>query len=139
AYSAMCHINPDFEICRPYIRKIAEYALSHPLPAGTIWNANFPAEAEGGACKIRLARQGRQLWRESPHKRPVPDTNQHYYWMGGVLTDCQEGENSDVHYLRQGFATLAPIHIDDLTHHEELQKRQEHFSQLFPDPGAGHA
>jgi 5'-nucleotidase len=126
AFSLGGYYHPPFDQVEPYIPQVVDYLLKYPLPKGTFLNVNFPEGMSKGIKGFRMARQGRQYWIENPEERHHPSEGRSYYWLGARLTDCEEPEDSDVKWLREGYATAVPIHIGELTdrlhidHHRDI-------------------
>ena len=43
-----------------------------------------------------------------------------YYWLGGRFIDLDEGSDTDLHALREGYVSVTPLRID-LTAHAHLK------------------
>ncbi len=128
AFSCVDYLNPDYKVTTPYIQSIVEHVLASPLPRGNILNVNFPDQdvIQG----VKLASQGRSYVKEklSEGKHPEGGT---YYWTGFELTNHEEREESDISWLKKGYASVVPIHIDELTDHTFLKENKEAFDALF--------
>lgn len=129
AVSCLDYDKPNFSLARDHVVLLSEYLLEHPLPAGTLLNVNVPSSGceSKGIC---IARQGRGYWIEDPHKREHPD-GYSYYWLGGKHPECEEGKDSDITLLSEGYITAVPIYVDELTHHEEFVKRKDTFAHFL--------
>jgi 5'-nucleotidase len=128
AFSCVDFVNPDYKKASPLIVPLVKHVLEHPLPKGTLLNVNFPDTAE--ILGVRLARQGRGFWIEDPDKRLNPE-GKPYYWLGGKWHEHEEHEESDVHLLKQGYASAVPIHISELTDLTHFHERREHFDSAL--------
>lgn len=107
--------DPPVALTKKTIFPIIEHFLKHPLPSGTFLNVNFPYNTKDGFKGIRMATQGRGYWHEAPDKRIHPE-GVPYYWLGGTWGAANsEDANSDVSLLNQGYITVAPIHVGELT------------------------
>lgn len=128
AFSCVDFANPDYKKAQPLIYPLVKHFLEHPMPKGTLLNVNFPdtQEIQG----IRLARHGMGFWIEDPDRREHPEGHS-YFWHGGKWFEHDEDEESDVHLLRQGFATAVPLHVNELTDLKMFQERKTHFNSLF--------
>lgn len=131
AFSCDSFTNPNYKAAVPYIPKIVTYALKHIPPKGTFFNVTFPDHVD--IRGIRLARQGSGYWMEAPEKRLNPD-GAPYYWMGGKWTDYLEHVESDVSYVKEGFISIAPIHVGEMTDHSFLVERRADFESFFSVP-----
>ena len=128
AFSCVSFENPNYAMTEKYVRQIVQHLLEHPLSHGTLLNVNFP---EVDSFKgLKLARQGRGYWKESPDERRHPD-GYTYYWLGGEWHHHEEDEQSDVSLLSQGYITAVPIHVNELTDHSFLSSRKQLFEELF--------
>ena len=124
--------SPCEKITKKYIPQIIQYVLTHPFPVGTFLNVNFPTTAENKVKGFKLTRQGRQFFCEKINKRSHPDFDtHHYYWLGCQQKEFEEHDNSDITLLKQGYITATPIHVEELTDHQQLKERKEHFESFI--------
>ena len=130
AFSCQNYENPGYANFEKHIYPLVQYVLDHPLPKGCFLNVNFPSS--GDVKGIKMTRQGMGIFKEDPDHRTHPD-GYSYYWMGGKWESHPEHEDSDVTALDKGFIAAAPIYVHELTHHEFMAGRKEHFeSSLNP-------
>ncbi|NNM44346.1 MAG: 5'/3'-nucleotidase SurE [Chlamydiae bacterium] len=129
AFSCEDFETPNFHIAEKYIQPIVEHILEHPLPKGTLLNVNFPTHL-GDIKGFKMARQGKGYWLEDLEEKSHTDGKTHY-WLGGMWLHQNEHEESDVHYLKQGYMTAVPIHVEELTDHDVIEKRKTSFENLF--------
>jgi hypothetical protein len=54
--------------------------------------------------------------------------------MGGQWAEAVEHSESDVELLKQGFITVVPVQIQELTDMNAFQQRKEHFKQSLYIP-----
>ncbi len=130
AFSCWEYFDPDYHSTTRYIPLIVKDALQHPLPKGTLLNVNFPTR-EIPIKGFKLARQGMQYWAADPDERVHPAEGHKYFWLGAKLMEFEEHEESDIAWLRQGYATAAPIHVEELTDHAYLRKHKERIDTLL--------
>ncbi|WP_068467746.1 5'/3'-nucleotidase SurE [Candidatus Protochlamydia phocaeensis] len=131
AFSLGDYFNPSFAGVETYIPLMVRYILDHPLPSGTFLNVNFPKSTCGEIKGIRLTRQGKEYWAESPEQRQHPAENSPYYWLGSKLAQFEEDQDCDVSWLKEGYVTAVPIHVGELTHHGHLDKQKDAFETFF--------
>lgn len=131
AFSCHDYWDTDYTLAKAHVPKIVEHVLKHPLPRGTLLNVNFPSQEFQTIKGYKLTRQGRQYWAEDPAERSHPAERHQYYWLGAKLVEFEEAADSDVHWLKQGYVTAVPLHIDELTDHRHLEERRECFEGLF--------
>lgn len=104
----------DFSHCKKYIKIIAEQVLTKGLPEATLLNVNFPKGADLKGVKI--CRQANAKWaedfeeRKDPYQRP-------YYWLTGVFENYDNGQDTDVWALENGFVSVVPVQFDLTAHH----------------------
>lgn len=131
AFSCYDYHDPDYVSASQYVPTVVDYIKQHPLPSGTLLNINFPEKCYGSMKGIKMAAQGKEFWGENPDKRLHPSENEHYYWLGMQLKEELEEKDSEIHWLKQGYATAVPIHINDLTDYEHLAQKKNHFEEFF--------
>jgi 5'-nucleotidase len=130
AIAFSCHDmeNPDYAQAAQFVPKIVEYIVHHSLPKGTLLNVNFPPQELQTIKGIKLARQGKAYWMENPAKL---EPTQEGYWLGVKLFECDEHEDSDIHWLGKGYATAVPVHVEELTDHRHFTEKKDHFENFF--------
>lgn len=114
---------PSIGSVKSSLKTIIEHFLRYPLPSSSFINANYPANCEKNIAGIRIARQGKGRWMEDPDRRIHPEGHI-YYWLGGKWSTPDEEPDSDVALLKQGYITITPIHIADLTDHRLMREHQ---------------
>jgi 5'-nucleotidase len=130
AFSFFDFAFPPLGTAKSYIAAIIKYFLESPLPSGSFANVNFPSRFEKHGIKgIRMARQGRGYWEENPDRRRHPGGST-YYWLGGQWSKHEENPDSDIALLREGYITVAPIHVGDLTDDRLMEKHQNSIQKI---------
>lgn len=129
AVSCVDYHSPDYHSTKEHLITLVRYFFQYPPPEGTLMNVNFPSKARG-VRGLRLARQGKSFWKENPEKREHPE-GAVYYWLGAKEVVFQEDEDSDIYLLDQGYATVVPIHVNELTDNKLFEERRESFKQFF--------
>jgi 5'-nucleotidase len=119
---------PPVAATKNHILKIIRHFLEHPLPSGTLLNVNFPLNCKDGVKGIKMAKQGRSYWVESPDKRIHPE-GAPYYWLGGEWGYVEEESDSDVALLGEGYISVTPIHVGHLTCQKTFEKHKSLFSE----------
>ena len=106
--------NANFKPLTAYIKKIVSNVLQHKLPDGVVLNVNFPkADSFKG---IKICRQARANWVEEFDKRENPQGGV-YYWLSGVFTNMDKGEDTDEWALSNNFVSVVPVQFDLTAHH----------------------
>jgi 5'-nucleotidase len=104
----------DFSHCKKFIKIIARQILEHGLQPGTLLNVNFP---KGDGIKgIRVCRQANAKWAEEFDERIDPN-KRNYYWLTGIFQNYDQGEDTDVWALQNGYASMVPVQFDMTAHH----------------------
>ncbi len=104
----------DFSHCLPFVKEVCEQVLENGLPEGVLLNVNFPNGPEIKGMKI--CRQARAKWKEEFDERLDPNKRK-YYWLTGVFQLLDEGEDTDVRALKNGFGSIVPVQFDLTAHH----------------------
>lgn len=130
AFSSHDFANPDYDKFEKYIYPIVRYFLENPITPGTLINVNFPSLSNGPVKGIKMARQGLGFWTDKPDERTHPE-GEPYYWLGGQWRTFDEDPLSDVHLLEQGYITVVPIHVNELTDHNHLNEHKDRFEKMI--------
>lgn len=126
AFSCEEFRNPDYKSAEKHVLALVKHVLEHPLPFGTVLNVNFPEASK--PCKgFKFARQGFGFWGNHPDERIHPTEGTPYFWLGGDWEHHDEHEQSDVVLLQQGYITVVPIRVDELTHYDWIASHQATF------------
>lgn len=104
----------DFSKCRPFVAAITKQVLANGLQKGTLLNVNFPNTPH--IKGIKICRQADAKWAEEFEERTDP-YNRNYYWLTGVFKLRDQGEDTDVWALKNGYASIVPIQFDMTAHH----------------------
>ncbi len=108
----------DFGPAGRYARRIAAGVLREGLPPGVLLNVNVPALPLGEIRGVAVTRQAHSRWEESFVDRVDP-SNQPYYWLTGRFVNLDEGADTDLAAIDDGFVSVTPLHYD-LTAYEAL-------------------
>ncbi len=103
----------DFSDCRPVIEKVIRGVLENGLDNNTCLNVNIP---QGKVKGIKICRQGNAFWKDDFEVRTDPMKGE-YYWLKGQFTHLDKGEDTDIHALENGFASVVPVQFDLTAHH----------------------
>ncbi|CCB90366.1 5'-nucleotidase surE [Waddlia chondrophila 2032/99] len=133
AFSCLDYQETDYITAQKHVPGIFSHILKDPLPKGSLLNVNFPSKKVEKIKGYKMTRQGKGYWRENPEKRSHPAENHTYYWLGARLEQFEEPEDSDVRWLKNGYITAVPVHVDELTDHEQLRLRRDRFENIFTE------
>ena len=123
AFSLCAWEGGDYRPAQHVAERIAARVLKQGLPPGVLLNVNVPLLPLDQLRGILPTRQARSRWDESFHERIDPN-NQPYYWLTGTFVNLDEGENTDIWAVDNGYVSVTPIHYD-LTAHEYLEEMRQ--------------
>ncbi len=99
----------DLKGAQEAARRVVRYVLDRGgLPKGVTLNVNAP---EGEFKGIEWSRMADSRYVEEYEDRKDP-YNQAYYWLTGKFELLDDREDSDIHVLNEGKATVTPIQYD---------------------------
>ncbi|MBI5243837.1 MAG: 5'/3'-nucleotidase SurE [Elusimicrobia bacterium] len=109
----------DFRPASELAGKIAAQILRRGLPQGVCLNLNVPPLSGRRLRGVRITALGRRIYgkkvtaRRDPYGAP-------YYWLAGRYISGFPDKGTDVTAVRDGFASLTPLHVDN-THRPTLK------------------
>ena len=106
----------NFEASKEYVRKITLNVLKNKLPEGVVLNVNIPDLKKEGIKGIRVCRQAHGNWIEDFDKRVSPQ-GEDYYWLTGKFVNLDQGEDTDLWALENGYVSVVPVQFDLTAHH----------------------
>lgn len=130
AFSRWDYESDEFEYLQKYIYPIIEYLIHPPMPAGTIYNVNFPDFHEKDFKGFKVVKHGISRWEEEPDKHDHPEGHM-LYQLTGTWKTYEEDSDSDVYFLSRGYITASPLHVANLTDHNVLSSHKEEFEKHF--------
>lgn len=98
----------DLKGAQEAARRVVKFVLDKGLPKGVTLNVNAP---EGEFKGIEWSRMADSRYVEEYEDRVDP-FNRAYYWLTGQFELLDEGNDSDIHILNEGYATVTPIQYD---------------------------
>ena len=98
----------DLKGAQEAARRVVKFVLDKGLPKGVTLNVNAP---EGEFKGIQWSRMADSRYVEEYEHRVDP-FNRAYYWLTGQFELLDEGNDSDIHILNEGNATVTPIQYD---------------------------
>ncbi|MCO5249358.1 MAG: 5'/3'-nucleotidase SurE [Chitinophagales bacterium] len=109
----------DFEGSKHYVRIITQQILANGLPSGCLLNVNIPKLPLSEIKGMKICRQAMAHWEEDYDGRVDP-TGRKYYWLTGEFVNEDNGEDTDVWALENGYVSIVPVQYD-LTHQHGLR------------------
>lgn len=108
----------DFTPCLPYVQRLVLAALRVPPSEPLFLNVNFPKLPADQIRGIRVCRQAEARWVEEFQEAEDP-RKQKYYWLTGRFIVLDEGDDTDVYALQNGYVSVVPC-MHDLTDYKAL-------------------
>ena len=118
------HFDTAAQVAYPLIKQL----LQCPLDANVILNVNVPDVAIGELCGLRTTRLGHR-YQTKPAIRTNDMRGGVVYWVGSPGPEQDAGPGTDFDALRNGFASVTPLHID-LTRHQSLGLTEDWLSEI---------
>jgi 5'/3'-nucleotidase len=110
----------DFNTSARIVRTVVLDVLKSGITPGVLLNVNVPDIPYDELRGIMITRQARSKWEESFTERKDP-FDIPYYWLSGTFVNLDEGENTDLYAVENGYVSVTPVH-HDLTAHAELEE-----------------
>lgn len=119
AFSLNAWSGGDFYASKEYLQRIVRTIIDNPLPEGVLLNVNIPDLPAAKIKGVKVTRQAESRWQESFVERMDP-TNRPYYWITGEFVNLDEGLDTDLVALAEGWISMTPLR-PDLTAHDMMQ------------------
>ena len=108
----------DFKPAKAWIPRIMSFMLERPFEHGQLLNVNIPKLAADAIKGLRLCRQADARWIETFVEGRDP-SGQPYYWLTGDFVNGDQGDDTDVWALENGYISVVPS-MHDLTNYKAL-------------------
>ena len=116
------HINHsfdiDFEATKYFVRYFIGKALADDYPKGRLLNVNIPDLPLENIKGIKVCRQAKGRWKENFIEGKDP-SGKKYYWLSGYFELLDNGEDTDIYALEQGYVSVVPS-THDLTDYNAI-------------------
>ncbi len=103
----------NFDECKPFVKQIIEKVIDQGLEHTNLLNVNIPNLATEDIKGIRICRQAVGFWKENYVENEDP-FGRPYFWLTGEFISEDNGEDSDIHALKEGYVSVVPS-MHDLT------------------------
>lgn len=110
----------DFSDAKKVVRSIVSKMLEKKLPKGKLLNVNIPTKDK--IKGIKICRQGNGNWVED-FQEGLDPRGEKYYWLTGKFVNYDEGDDTDIWALQNGYVSVVPTG-HDLTLYESIDKLQ---------------
>ena len=108
----------DFEPAKVYIEQIVRNLLNNGIPRDALLNVNFPKLPLEEIKGMKICRQAAAKWVEEFDERRYPN-GKNYDWLTVQFVNFDQGEDTDVWALENGYVSIVPVQFD-LTHHHAI-------------------
>lgn len=112
----------DFDASAPYVRRVMEYILRNGLQGTRLLNVNIPNLPAERLRGLRVCRQAEGHWTEEFQEGKDP-AGRPYYWLTGSFICRDNGTDTDIWALQNGYISVVPS-MHDLTAHGALASLQ---------------
>lgn len=116
-------IEADFTGARKYVRMVVEKMLATQMEKHTVLNVNIPAIPAEALKGFKLCRQAYAKYEEDFMERQDPHGRK-YYWLTGEFVNFDNGKDTDVWALANGYVSIVPVQFD-MTHYEQKSKLEK--------------
>lgn len=106
----------DFTLAQEVVRQVVKQALENRIPDGICLNVNIPKITLNQFKGIKICRAARAYWEDRFDKR-MDQFGNPYYWLTGEFTNHDDGTDTDLWALKEGFASIVPIQFDMTAYH----------------------
>jgi len=115
----------DMKPAQKYVRIITGHMLKSGVPDFHLLNVNIPRLPESHIKGIKICRQARANWEEEFDERIDPQ-GRTYYWLTGNFINRDNGTDTDIHALENGYVSVVPVQ-HDLTAYEDMRFLKENW------------
>ena len=116
-------IEADFTGARKYVRMVVEKMLATKMEKHTVLNVNIPALPAEALKGFKLCRQAYAKYEEDFMERQDPHGRK-YYWLTGEFVNFDNGKDTDVWALANGYVSIVPVQFD-MTHYDQKSKLEK--------------
>ncbi len=109
----------DFYAASHYASRITEYVLKNGINGCKLLNVNIPKLSMEEIKGIKICRQAEGRWIEE-FSEGIDPRNQKYYWLTGRFVIDDEGNDTDIHALENGYVSVVPS-MHDLTNYPSIE------------------
>ena len=110
----------DFSLAIDVAKEVIGSSLKNGIPKWICLNVNVPTVSKEDHQGIKVCGQAHAYWADRFEKRE-DQFGRTYYWLTGEFDDQDHGEETDVHWINQGFSTIVPTQFD-MTAYDALEK-----------------
>lgn len=101
----------DFSAAQKVVEEVVKMALSNSFPASVCLNVNIPDLPADQLKGIKVCKQANAFW-EDRFDRRLDQFGNPYYWLTGEFCEQQPEEDTDLHAIEEGYASVVPTQFD---------------------------
>ncbi|TNE55710.1 MAG: 5'/3'-nucleotidase SurE [Bacteroidetes bacterium] len=101
----------DFAGAQMIAERLIKTALEKDWPKNICLNVNVPKMPREFIKGIKVCRAARAFWEDRFEKRK-DQFDRPYYWLTGEFVYQDLGEDTDLHALKSGYASIVPVQYD---------------------------
>lgn len=121
--------NADFSIASEVAHSLTSRMLQNPMPEHTLLNVNIPNVDHEAYKGMKICRQAYAKWKEEFDRRVDP-RGQDYFWMTGQFINLDNGNDTDVQALEDGYTSIVPIKFD-FTHAQMKERLSDDWKDIL--------
>lgn len=110
----------DFENGKPFIKQLIEWVLEKGMDKGNLLNVNIPNLKSQEIKGMKVCRQADARWVEE-FSEAIDPRGQKYYWLTGRFVNEDEGADTDIAALEEGYISVVPS-MHDLTNYDAISE-----------------
>ena len=115
AFSLCSKESSEYGPAARYAGAIAKKVLRSRLPRGIVLNVNVPSLPYEEIKGIKVTRLAHSRWTEDFIERVDPNSRP-YFWYKGLFINMDEGRDTDIHAIEEGYVSMTPIQYDLTAH-----------------------
>jgi len=101
----------DFSTAQMVAEQMIEKVLKNDFPAHVCLNVNIPDLSMNELKGIQYCKQANAFWEDRFDKR-LDQFNNPYYWLTGNFEISENGKDTDLYAIDQGYASVVPTQFD---------------------------
>lgn len=123
AFSLCNYTAEQYDAAARWARRIVRRVLQTGLPPEVLLNVNIPDLPDEDIKGLTVTRQAHSRWVESFDARTDP-FDRPYYWLSGRFVNLDNGDETDLAAVEDGYVSVTPIQ-HDMTAHRALDALRE--------------
>lgn len=105
----------DFSGAQKVVEEVTSLVLRNNFPHHICLNVNVPKLPVNEIKGIQFCKQAAAYWDDRFEERKDPFEHS-YYWLTGNFQEIEVEEDTDLFFIRQGYATIVPTQFDMTAH-----------------------